>query len=319
MNPTAGMFPRFPPPPPMPFHSTYTSPMQARPPFYFHADAVPMPSSAVPVCSVWAWNFRDESDKLCHLAWKARYVAVNVHYPGLVHHVDRNHNILTVEERYAVVKANVDALKLLQVGIALRDGQGRHLGAWEFNLRDFCAVSDPHDEGSLAYLAGRGLDVDKLRVRGLSAKMLREKLLRSGLFDPRCARSWITYAGAYHMAYLLKIVTGGAPLPQDMAGFVYAVRRYLGDQVYDVARMAAECAAMPLGLERIADHLGFHPPLGSPRLAAAASVHALQVFMRLKYSECGDVERHRGLLHGLHQHYVVDNLNSCCVGLKRYL
>ncbi|XP_044416912.1 probable CCR4-associated factor 1 homolog 11 [Triticum aestivum] len=301
MNPTAGMFPMFPPPPPPPMPFYHTSPMQP-PPFYFHAVAVPVPSSAVPVRSVWAWNFREESDRLCHLAWNARYVAVNVHYPGLVHHADRNHNILTVEERYAVVKANVDALKPLQVGIALRDGHGRHLGAWEFNLRDFCPVSDPHDESSLAYLAGRGLDVDRLRVRGLSAKMLREKLLRSGLFDPRCAaRSWVTYAGAYHIAYLLKIVTGGAPLPQDMAGFVGAVRRYLGVQVYDVARMAAECPGMPLGLERIADHLGFHPPLGSPRLAAAAGVHALQVFMRLKYRELGgDVERHRGLLHGLH-------------------
>ncbi|XBI49031.1 hypothetical protein VPH35_112666 [Triticum aestivum] len=292
----------FPPPPSLPFHHTFPV-VQAPPPFYFHAVAVPVPSSAVPVCSVWAWNFRDESDKLCHLAWKARYVAVDMHYPGLVHHAGKDHNILTVEERYAVVKANVDALKPLQVGIALRDQHGQHLGAWEFNLRGFCAQADPHDDSSLAYLAGRGLDVDRLSVRGLSAKMLREALLRSGLLDPRCARSWITYAGAYHVAYLLKIVTGGAPLPQDMAGFVGAVRYYLGDQVYDVARMAADpdCPAMPLGLERIATHLGFGPPLGSPRLAAAAGVHALQVFMRLKYRELGgDVERHRGLLQGLH-------------------
>uniref|UniRef100_A0A8I6YE76 poly(A)-specific ribonuclease n=2 Tax=Hordeum vulgare subsp. vulgare TaxID=112509 RepID=A0A8I6YE76_HORVV len=297
MNPAAGMFPMFPPPPPpeMPFsYHTFPAPP---PPFYFH-NAAPVPV----VCSVWASNFRDESHNLRRMAWNARYVAVNVQYPGLVHHhAGKDHNVLTVEERYSVVKANVDTLKPLQVGVALRDADGRHLGAWEFNLRDFCRLADPCDGNSLKYLDDRGLNVDELRVRGLSAKMLREALLCSGLLDARGGRSWIVYAGAYHVSYLLKLLTGGAPLPEDMAGFVDAVRSYLGDQVYDVARMAADCPAMPLGLERITAHLGFQSPLGSPCLAAAAGVHALQVFMRLKYGELGgDVERHQGLLQGLH-------------------
>ena len=40
--------------------------------------------------------------------------------------------------------------------------------------------------------------------------------------------SWITYAGAYYVAYLLKIVSGGAPLPHDVAGFVGGMQYYLG-------------------------------------------------------------------------------------------
>ena len=120
--------------------------------------------------------------------------------------------------------------------------------------------------------------------------MLGALLMGSGLIGAGHGRplSWITYIGAYYVVYLLKIVMGG-------------MQCYLGQQVYDVATMAAGCPAMPLGLEQIADYLGFHPPLGSPRLAAAAGVRALQVFMRLKYVELGgDVRKYRGLLKGLH-------------------
>ncbi|XBI73313.1 hypothetical protein VPH35_067090 [Triticum aestivum] len=298
MNPPTGMFP---PPPPPPFHHTF--PMQP-PPYFYHAPMSPVWASwAVPVRSVWASNFKHESANLCHVARRAQYVAVDVHYPGAVHHPSQDHNALTVEERYALVKANVDGLKPLQVGIALYDSDGGYLAAWEFNLRDFRPHADPHDENSLAYLAGRGLNVGALRDHGVSADMLSKKLFESGLVGARRgrSRSWITYAGAYHVAYLLKIVTGGAALPRDVAGFNAAVRRYLGDQVYDVARMAADCPAMPRALEHIVTHLGLHPPLGSPHLAAAAGVHALQVFMRLKYVELGgDVRKYRGLLKGLH-------------------
>ncbi|XP_037428478.1 probable CCR4-associated factor 1 homolog 11 [Triticum dicoccoides] len=261
------------------------------------------PSSPVPVRSVWASNFKNESANLRHVARNAQYVAIAVHYPGVVHHPSQDPKALTAEQRYALVKANVDDLKPLQLGIALYDSDGGYLAAWEFNLRDFRPQADPHDENSLAYLAGRGLDVGALRDHGVSADMLDKKLFESGLVGARRGRSrgWITYAGAYHVAYLLKIVTGGAPLPRDVAGFNGAVRRYLGDQVYDVAKMVVDCPAMPRGLEHIADYLGFHPPLGSPRLAAAAGVRALQVFMRLKYGELGgDVRKYRGLLKGLH-------------------
>ena len=120
------------------------------------------PSSPVPVRSVWASNFKYESANLRHVARNAQYVAIDVHYPGVVHHPSQDHNALTVEERYALVKANVDGLKPLQVGIAVCDHQGQQV-AWEFNLRDFCRLADPHDAKALDYLARRGLDLDTLR------------------------------------------------------------------------------------------------------------------------------------------------------------
>ncbi|XP_037416804.1 uncharacterized protein LOC119279783 [Triticum dicoccoides] len=90
---------------------------------------------------------------------------------------------MTVAQRYALMKANVEGLKPLQVGIAVCDHQGQQV-AWEFNLRDFCRLTDPHDQ---KVLMGSGL-------------------IGAGHMRPL---SWITYVGAYYVAYQLKIVIGG--------------------------------------------------------------------------------------------------------------
>uniref|UniRef100_M8C2U1 Putative CCR4-associated factor 1-3-like protein n=1 Tax=Aegilops tauschii TaxID=37682 RepID=M8C2U1_AEGTA len=110
---------------------------------------------------------------------------------------------MTVAQRYALMKANVDGLKPLQVGIAVCDHEGQQV-AWEFNLCDFCRLADPHDQKALDYLADRGVDLDML-----GALLMGSSLIGAGHGRPL---SWITYAGAYYAAYLLKIVTGGAPL-----------------------------------------------------------------------------------------------------------
>ncbi|KAK1646622.1 hypothetical protein QYE76_064427 [Lolium multiflorum] len=269
------------------------------PPRFNHAVYMPPPHADVPVRPVWASNFDLESASLRSFAAGARYVAVNVQYPGLVHLPGKDHNALTDEQRYALLKANVDALKPIQVGIAVRDRHGMSC-AWEFNLSDFRRLADPHDVNSIAYLAGRGLNVDTLAQHGVDARSIGAMLLSSGLIGPESGLTWITYTGAYHVAYLLKILTGGDPLPPDEGKFVGAVRQFLGEQVYDVARMAADCPALPVGLERIAAHLGFHPPWASPRLAAAAGLRALLVFERLEQGEFGgNVERYKGRLQGM--------------------
>jgi hypothetical protein len=55
--------------------------------------------SSVAVQAVWAWNFDQESSILRSFMMGARYVTVDVHYPGIVHHPDKDHNALTPEQR----------------------------------------------------------------------------------------------------------------------------------------------------------------------------------------------------------------------------
>ncbi|KAL5206400.1 hypothetical protein ABZP36_034609 [Zizania latifolia] len=68
---------------------------------------------------VWASNFYFELCLLQDVAVDVLYVAVNVQYPGVVHGtmLGKHPDALTVEEHYAAIKANIDELKPLQVGI----------------------------------------------------------------------------------------------------------------------------------------------------------------------------------------------------------
>ncbi|XP_062201475.1 probable CCR4-associated factor 1 homolog 11 [Phragmites australis] len=270
----------------------------ARPAWYPAVPMLPLPPPfGVPVHAVWADNLDAQLGAVQYFAARARCVAVTVHYPGVVHGASQDQTMLTAEQRYAIVKANVDALKPLQVGLSICTHDGR-LAAWEFNLSGFDPAVDPYAAHSVSYLAFRGLDVDAHRLNGIPMTRLTTALRFCGLVY-RPGISWTTYAGAYHVAYLMKVISGGNKLPGDMARFLGAVRRCLGE-VYDVARMAGDCQDMPVGLERVASRLRLAPPLFSSQLAGAGSVLALQAFMILRCHEFqGDLNRHRGVLQGL--------------------
>jgi CCR4-NOT transcription complex subunit 7/8 len=281
--------------------------MQA-PPAALYRATVPITQVAprpfgVTVRSVWAENLGAAQIDMGYFAAHARCVAVKVHYPGVVVHSTGGHDPVgghAAEKRYAVVKANVDALKPLQVGLAVCTDDGR-VTAWEFNLSDFDPAADPHATQSLLHLQSRGLSCFEHRHRGIPMEELSRLLRFSGLVGNRPGVSWVTHTGAYHLAYLMKVINGGKPLAGDMDGFLGSVRRSLGEDVYDVASMAADCPDMPVGLEHIAAKLRLPPPVSTNALAGAGSVLALEAFLKLKPQTFGDnVARYRGVLQGLH-------------------
>ncbi|KAL5200293.1 hypothetical protein ABZP36_021496 [Zizania latifolia] len=223
-------------------------------------------------------------------------------YPGVIHEtvLGKHPDALIVEERYAAIKANVDELKPLQVGIFIHNARRQYV-AWEFNLGDFNPVVDRHAICSLNYLDRRGLHVGTLHQYGIPVAVLTQGLASCNLVQ-RPELFWITYAGAYHVAYLIKVITGGAQLPSSITEFLATAQQLLGQNIYDVARMAAKFIDLPVGLEQIAKHLSIHPPTWSPALTGAGgtAVRALGVFMiLLDFHLGGDVTAHKGLLQGL--------------------
>ncbi|KXG20050.1 hypothetical protein SORBI_3010G147400 [Sorghum bicolor] len=255
------------------------------------ASMPPLPPG-IPVRSVWKDNLELELRFLHSFVHNARYAAVNIHYPGVIHNGSQKHTSQTADERYSVVKANVDALKPIQVGLAIYNDFG-HIVAWEFNLRGFHPVTDPHAANSVGYLQERSLSFDEHQVHGITALRLATGLSGCGLFR-RPQISWTTYAGLYHVGYLMKYLSMGNQLPDSLGGFLDMVRQFLGQDVYDVARIAVDCA-LPPGLEHVASSLFLVPAALSPRLAGAGSLLAL-----LKYEMLyGDVSRFRGLIHGI--------------------
>ncbi|CAL4915630.1 unnamed protein product [Urochloa decumbens] len=293
---------------PTPYYSAAAAvPVQPLPaPCYaaaaFRMQPAPLPPPfRVHVRAVWADTLDAARRDMGYFAAHARCVAVKVHYPGVVFHAPvAGAGALAAEKHYATLKANTDALKPLQVGIAVCTDDGR-VACWEFNLCDFDPAADQHAAGSLAHLQSRGLCCLEHRLRGIPMAELTALLRRSGLLGNRPGVSWITHAGAYHLAYLMKVIGGGKPLPGDVAGFLASLRRSLGEDVYDVATMAADCPNLPVGLEQIALSLRLPMPLSAHSLAGAGSVLALEAFLKLKPQVFRDnVARYRGVLQGLH-------------------
>jgi CCR4-NOT transcription complex subunit 7/8 len=177
------------------FYSSTAVPMPPAPPFqyyaaappapFYHAAFVPSPLPVpidVPVRKVWARNFTAEMDALVAFATRASHVAVNVQYPG---------SSFTAEKRYAVLKANVDALKPLQLGLAVLRDDGQCL-AWEYNLTGFDRESDLYSADSVDYLQARGMKLDALRVGGVPVSLLSMRLHHCGLLR-RPGQAWVAF------------------------------------------------------------------------------------------------------------------------------
>ena len=255
------------------------------------------------VRSVWADNFRAESEVLHQIAPHAKHVALNVQYPGcvVVHSSGRNHHDLTAEERYDVIRANVALLKPLQVGITVRTVDGRRF-AWEFNLREFDIAShkDARDPKSIAYLAGCGVDFNRLPRAGIDGFRLRWLLRDSGLL--RARPSWATFTGAYHVAYFMSIMSG-EKLTDGVDGFMEMVRKVLGP-LYDVRRLAREndvrrCVG---ALSHVVKKLAVVPPgegISKSKPAGTGSMLALLAFETLMEKLGANTEKYRYELCGL--------------------
>uniref|UniRef100_J3MEF6 poly(A)-specific ribonuclease n=1 Tax=Oryza brachyantha TaxID=4533 RepID=J3MEF6_ORYBR len=255
---------------------------------------IPAPTmNGTGVRSVWDHNFKAVSDIVRSVARRARHVALTValtvQYPGCPFVVQnagerKPYEKLTAEERYQEVRANVDALRPIQVGLAIRagDGDGEPL-VFEFNLRGFDInnPADLRDPKSIQYLEARGVEFSRLPRDGIESCRLRWLLWDSGLI--RARPSWATFAGGYHVAYAVVILTG-SKLPDSLDGFTKRVASVFGRGVYDVKKISREHHPGHTGaLTKLAERLGIVPAEQVHGVVAGAGAAlTLRVFETLK-------------------------------------
>ena len=99
---------------------------------------------------------------------------------------------------------NLNVLWPIQIGLAIADVHGSHLGAWSFNL----IFDTPSDSSSQT---------------GVSPWVLGQRLADSPLLGHGSNNPcWITFGGSLDLAYLLKIVTS-KPLPEEPCAFEAAL------------------------------------------------------------------------------------------------
>ncbi|WOL11750.1 putative CCR4-associated factor [Canna indica] len=268
----------------------------------------------VAIRSVWAWNLDYEMSLIASLIPSFRFISFDTEFPGVVvRRADgKPHYHLSDDERYGLLKANVDYLNIIQLGLTLFDAAGNvpDLGmreddeingfAWEFNFRDFDVRRHPYAPSSIELLRSSGVPIERLPFHGIDSRRFADLFFASDIGST--AAEWVAFHGSYDVAYLLKVLTKGRPLPPKLDQFLFAVGTLLGD-VVDVKHLMRFCDDLDGGLERVAGALEVPRLAGASHQAGSDSLLTSLVFLKIKekyfWDDDGEVAGRRGVIFGL--------------------
>ncbi|KAH7415931.1 hypothetical protein KP509_14G067100 [Ceratopteris richardii] len=189
------------------------------------------------------------------------------------------------EHAYQMLKANVDSLKLIQVGFTLTNEHGElpmvngACCAWQFNLCGFNIASDFYVESSIRLLRESGIDFEKNRREGIDSRRFGRLLMKYNLVCNRKIK-YVCYQGDYDFAYLLKLLTGQS-MPITRVEFEKKVQAYFGT-VCDIRSLQMSYFRLRCGLEKFSEILGVKRisgaahQAGSDSLLTASAYHFLQ-------------------------------------------
>ncbi|GAA0148769.1 mRNA polyadenylation factor [Lithospermum erythrorhizon] len=266
------------------------------------------PPPPITTRSVWAHNLAAEFRIIRDVIDRFPYVSMDTEFPGVVYRQD--YRSIDPFDHYQTLKSNVDALKLIQVGITLTDefgnlpdlGLNNNRFIWEFNLADFDLVNDDHVPASIDLLRQQGINFDKNRKDGIKCSRFGDLMMSSGLVCNDYV-TYVTFHGAYDFGYLIKTLTGRG-LPGTLSGFLELLRVFFGERVYDVKHLMRYCRSyLHGGLNRVAETLALERKVGKSHQSGSDSLLTWDAFekIRMDYFDGDDemLQKYAGVLFGL--------------------
>lgn len=251
-------------------------PQQYRP---VQGGPLPVISPSPMIRDVWADNLEEEFKVIRELVEEYPYVAMDTEFPGVVLKAV-GHFTTAHEHYYQSLKLNVNALKIIQVGITLLNERGEvpdKCCTWQFNFH-FCVQEDVYAVDSIEMLKLGGLNFDHFESHGIDMHLFSELLYSSGLvMNPRV--KWIVFHGGFDFAYLVKGLRN-ENMPDSEEAFLQMFHR-LFPSIYDVKYLLRLTDVMPnAGLDYLAEYLSVKR-LGTAHQAGSDSLMTGHCFFKL--------------------------------------
>lgn len=257
--------------------------------------------SAASIYEVWADNLEAAFDELEKSLDGYSYIAVDTEFPGVLVRPILSYRD-TYQYRYYTTKANVDMLKIIQIGITLLDSSGRPrdgISTWSFNFK-FDLNTNMHAPDSIQLLTKAGLNFADHKRKGIEPEHFGELLMTSGLVLTDKV-SWICFHGAYDFAYILRLLTGKDKLPDNEKTFFEMLSIYFPKIVDIKYLMTLHKDLSKGGLDSLGEELHLRR-IGTQHTAGSDSRLTGDCFFILKsnyFEDNLDVDTHFNHIYGL--------------------
>ena len=217
-------------------------------------------------------NFVQEIKRMSTYLEEYNYIGMDTEFPGVIVKLSQYSN----DFYYKSIKANVDDLKLIQLGITLCNSKGESpaVSTWQFNFH-FDIKKDKFSNESINLLLKSGINFDYLRDKGIHHSLFGEYFIISGLLlNPNV--HWISYHGSTDFAYLLKYALN-SPLPKTEFEFTSMVTLYFPSH-YDIKFLIQGKDALKGGLNKLASVLDINRTGDEHQAGSDSSVTAAVFF-----------------------------------------
>ncbi|CAI9766162.1 unnamed protein product [Fraxinus pennsylvanica] len=259
-------------------------------------------SESIQIREVWADNLDQEFALIRNIVDDYPYIAMDTEFPGIVIRPVGNFKNSS-DYHYQTLKANVDLLKLIQLGLTFSDDKGNlptcgteKYFIWQFNFQEFNPNEDVFANDSIELLRQSGIDFSKNIEKGIDAKRFGELLMSSGIVLNDNVY-WVTFHSGYDFGYLLKLLTCQS-LPDTQEGFFTMIHVYF-PVLYDIKHLMKFCNSLHGGLNKLAELLEVER-VGVCHQAGSDSLLTSFAFRKLKENFfSGSLEKYSGVLYGL--------------------
>ena len=205
------------------------------------------------ICNVWKQNLEQEFCTIRTIVQNYKYVAVDTEFPGVVARPVGEYRS-TAAYKYQLLRCNVDLLRIIQLGFAFMDEDGKTppgYSAWQFNFK-FNLCEDTYAQDSIELLQHSGILFEKHAEDGIDPLDFAELLMSSGIVLMEDIK-FLCFHSGNDFGYLLKLLTD-QKLPPDESEFYNLLGIYF-PMIYDVKHLMRSCKHLSGGLQEVADQL----------------------------------------------------------------